>query len=135
MDSFQAAILKIKLLKLDEWNAARVQQAQKYSELLTGLPIALPRHYQDSDPVWHCYVIEHEQRDSLRSQLLEIGIETGIHYPVPIHLQHAYSSLGYRAGDFPVTEAFSRRCLSLPIYPELSDTQIQKIATVLHEVV
>jgi dTDP-4-amino-4,6-dideoxygalactose transaminase len=135
MDSFQAAVLNIKLSKLDDWNAARARQAQIYSELLTGLSIGLPRHYQDSEAVWHCYVIEHDQRDDLRSQLLELGIETGIHYPVPVHLQRAYSSLGYEEGDFSITEGFSRRCLSLPIYPELSDAQITKIAAALRDVV
>jgi dTDP-4-amino-4,6-dideoxygalactose transaminase len=135
MDSFQAAVLNIKLSKLDEWNAARARQAQEYSELLEGLPIRLPKHYQDSEAVWHCYVIEHDQRDELRSRLLEMGVETGIHYPVPVHLQPAYSSLAYGIGDFPISEAFSRRCLSLPIYPELNNDQLQTITKTLRDAV
>lgn len=135
MDSFQAAILNIKLAKLDAWNAARVQQARLYTELLNELPVKLPAHYNDSEAVWHCYVIECEKRDEVRPHLLEMGIETGIHYPVPVHLQRAYASLGYRTGDFPVSEELSRRCLSLPIYPELSVAQIQTVGQALREVV
>jgi dTDP-4-amino-4,6-dideoxygalactose transaminase len=135
MDSFQAAVLNIKLSKLDEWNAARTRQAQEYSQLLEGLPIRLPNHCEDSEAVWHCYVIEHDRRDELRSRLLEMGVETGIHYPVPVHLQRAYSSLGYGMGDFPISEAFGSRCLSLPIYPEMNNAQIQTIAKVLRDAV
>ncbi|MCI0391799.1 MAG: DegT/DnrJ/EryC1/StrS family aminotransferase [Acidobacteria bacterium] len=135
MDSFQAAILNLKLKRLDGWNASRLQQALRYSELLTGLPIKLPTFYQDSKAVWHCYVVECDRRDEVRSGLLEAGIETGIHYPVPIHLQRAYSFLGHRPGAFTISEEFSDRCLSLPIYPELSEAQIQAVAKALQKVV
>lgn len=133
MDSLQAAVLNIKLMRLDEWNDARSRQAGEYSELLSGLPIGLPKRFEDSDSVWHCYVIESEQRDELRSRLIEAGVETGIHYPIPIHLQRAYASLGHRPGDFPVSEELSRRCLSLPIYPELTNAQIHAAASALRE--
>jgi dTDP-4-amino-4,6-dideoxygalactose transaminase len=135
MDSFQAAILNIKLARLEEWNAARARKARMYSELLSGLPIKLPTHYKDSKTVWHCYVIEYDRRDEARSHLMEMGIETGIHYPLPVHLQPAYASLGYRPGDFPVSEEFSHRCLSLPIYPELSEAQIEAVAQAVREAV
>lgn len=135
MDSFQAAVLDIKLKKLDEWNAARARQAGSYSGLLEGLPIKLPRHVEDSTSVWHCYVIECDERNRVRSRLSDSGVETGIHYPVPIHLQRAYSFLGHQPGDFPISEEFSRRCLSLPIYPELTDTQIQIVAKGLREAI
>ncbi len=128
MDSFQAAILNIKLARLDEWNGARGKQARTYSELLESLPIGLPTTFDDSVSVWHCYVIECDGRDEVRSQLSRMGVETGIHYPVPVHLQRAYEFLGHRPGDFPISEKFSDRCLSLPIYPELSEEQIQIVA-------
>ena len=134
MDSFQAAVLNIKLDQLEEWNALRIKLAFRYSELLKGLPVKLPTFFQDSKAVWHCYVIECDRRDEVRSRLLEVGVETGIHYPVPVHLQRAYSFLGHRPGDFAVSEEFSRHCLSLPIYPELADAQIQAVANALREV-
>jgi dTDP-4-amino-4,6-dideoxygalactose transaminase len=135
MDSFQAAVLNIKLKQLEKWNDMRIRQALMYSDLLSGLPIKLPTFYQDSKAVWHCYVIECGRRDDVRSRLLEAGIETGVHYPVPVHLQRAYSFLGRRPGDFPVSEEFSRHCLSLPIYPELTDVQIQAVANALQNAV
>jgi dTDP-4-amino-4,6-dideoxygalactose transaminase len=135
MDSFQAAILNIKLSRLDEWNVSRDRLACEYSESLVGLPIKLPTHFEDSKSVWHCYVIESERRDDLRSRLMGAGIETGIHYPVPVHLQRAYAFLGHRPGDFPISEELSRRCLSLPIYPELTSAQIRAVAGALRELV
>jgi dTDP-4-amino-4,6-dideoxygalactose transaminase len=135
MDSFQAAVLNIKLKRLDQWNAARSEKARKYSELLHELPIQTPTHFSNSESVWHCYVIECEDRDDVRSQLIDLGVETGIHYPIPVHLQRAYASLGHRPGDFPITEELSRRCLSLPLYPELTDTQILTVAQAVKEVI
>ena len=135
MDSFQAAILKIKLARLGEWNAARTRKARMYSELLNVLPVKLPTHYEDSKAVWHCYVIECDRRDEVRSRLLEMGVETGVHYPLPVHLQRAYASLGHRPGDFPVSEEFSRRCLSLPIYPELAEGRIEAVAQAVRKAV
>jgi dTDP-4-amino-4,6-dideoxygalactose transaminase len=135
MDSFQAAILNIKLGKLDEWNAARARHARAYTELIKDAPISTPMLFEDSTSVWHCYVIECNERDEVRSRLSDLGIETGIHYPVPVHLQRAYESLGHRPGDFPVSEEFGRRCLSLPLYPELTDTQIRNVAEGLREAV
>lgn len=134
MDSFQAAVLNIKLEKLDAWNAARAQHARVYSELLKNAQFTLPTAFGDSTSVWHCYVIECDERDMVRSRLFEMGIETGIHYPIPIHLQRAYDFLGHRPGKFPVSEQFSRRCLSLPIYPELTEVQIQIVAEAMSEV-
>jgi dTDP-4-amino-4,6-dideoxygalactose transaminase len=135
MDSFQAAVLNIKLKRLDEWNAARAEKARQYSELLSGLPIRLPVHYEDSESVWHCYVIECDHRDEVRSRLGEMGVETGIHYPVPVHLQRAYAFLERRAGDFPVSEEFSNRCLSLPMYPELTEAQVMAVSQAVRDVI
>jgi dTDP-4-amino-4,6-dideoxygalactose transaminase len=135
MDSFQAAILNIKLGKLDEWNAARARHARAYTELLEGAPVRTPRFFEDSTSVWHCYVIECDERDRARRRLSELGIETGIHYPVPVHLQRAYDFLGHRPGDFPVSEEFSSRCLSLPIYPEMTDAQVHAVVQALRDTV
>jgi dTDP-4-amino-4,6-dideoxygalactose transaminase len=131
MDSFQAAVLSIKLKHLDDWNTARVERARYYTELLKNSSYKLPAIFSDSECVWHCYVIETPQRDRVRSALHDAGIETAVHYPVPIHLQKAYAHLGHRAGDLPVTEALCEHCLSLPIYPELSKEKMSRVASVL----
>jgi dTDP-4-amino-4,6-dideoxygalactose transaminase len=131
MDSFQAAVLDIKLKHLDEWNRARNNCAQLYTELLKDSSYKLPAHLSDSECVWHCYVIETQERDRVRAGLQEVGIQTAVHYPVPIHLQKAYAHLDYRSGDLPVTEALCERCLSLPIYPELSEEKISRVASAL----
>jgi len=133
MDSFQAAVLAIKLKWLDSWNADRVERARRYTELLTGSIFALPTLFPDSECVWHCYVIECSERDRVRSHLQAAGIETGVHYPLPVHLQKAYAHLGYQRGDLPITETLCQRCLSLPIYPELSDAKICNVVSVLLE--
>jgi dTDP-4-amino-4,6-dideoxygalactose transaminase len=133
MDSFQAAVLAIKLKRLDAWNAARADRAAYYTQLLADSMFKLPAHLPDSECVWHCYVIETPERDRVRRILDDAGIETAIHYPVPVHLQKAYASLGYEAGDLPVTEKLCQSCLSLPIYPELSKEQIFTIASTLRE--
>jgi dTDP-4-amino-4,6-dideoxygalactose transaminase len=131
MDSFQAAVLAIKLKRLDAWNAARADRAAYYTELLSNSTYRLPMHFSDSECVWHCYVIESPERDRVRSVLQDAGIETAVHYAVPVHLQKAYAHLGYKPGDLPVTERLCQHCLSLPIYPELSKEKIMTIASVL----
>jgi dTDP-4-amino-4,6-dideoxygalactose transaminase len=134
MDSFQAAVLSIKLKHLDNWNTARIERARYYTELLEGSSYKLPANIPESECVWHCYVIETPERDRVRSALQGAGIQTAVHYPVPIHLQKAYAHLGYKSGDLPVTEALCERCLSLPIYPELSKEKISRVASVLLDV-
>jgi dTDP-4-amino-4,6-dideoxygalactose transaminase len=131
MDSFQGVVLSIKLRHLDAWNAARIDRARCYSDLLKDSSYKLPAPSSDSECVWHCYVIETAERDSVRSALLDAGIQTAIHYPLPVHLQKAYADLGYQPGVLPVTEALCERCLSLPIYPELSKNKISRVASVL----
>ncbi len=128
LDTLHAAVLRVKLRHLDDWSAARRSHAARYSQLLADVPgVTLPGQAQDVEPVFHLYVIQVEQRDELRAFLAEQGIATGIHYPVPIHLQPAYRHLGYQEGDFPVTEASARHMLSLPMYPELPDEAIQRV--------
>jgi len=131
MDSFQGAVLAIKLKHLDEWNKARIDCARQYTELLKASSYRLPADISDSECVWHCYVIETAERNRVRSGLQDVGIQSAVHYPVPIHLQKAYAHLNYRTGDLPVTEALCERCLSLPIYPELSKENISRVASVL----
>ena len=131
MDSFQGAVLAIKLKYLDEWNTARVDCARQYTELLKDSSYKLPAHLSDSECVWHCYVIETPERDRVHAGLQDVGIQSAVHYPVPIHLQKPYMHLGYRLGDLPVTEALCEQCLSLPIYPELSKEKISRVASVL----
>ena len=134
MDSFQAAILSIKLRHLDAWTAARNERARRYTDLLAGSPVTPPTWFDNSECVWHCYVIESEHRDRVRQRLSDDGIETGVHYPVPIHLQKPYLHLGYQPGDFPVSERMAKRCLSLPIYPEMSLDQVKFVAETVRRV-
>ena len=127
MDGIQGAVLRVKLKHLDEWNNARIRVAGWYQELLQNLPLRLPSVDDDYQQVFHLYVIETEKRDKLQQYLTEHGAPTLIHYPIPIHLQKAFEYLGYQHGDFPVTERLSREILSLPIYPELSQSQVEYI--------
>jgi dTDP-4-amino-4,6-dideoxygalactose transaminase len=131
MDSFQAAVLSIKLKHLEAWNRARMDRARYYTDLLKDSSYKLPSHLSGSECVWHCYVIETPERDRVRSALQNVGIQTAVHYPLPIHLQKAYAHLGYKSGDLPVTEALCEQCLSLPIYPELSKEKMSRVASVL----
>jgi len=135
MESFQGAILNVKLKHLDVWNQARAAHAQRYTMLLTELPLVLPCRPADSEPVWHCYTIEVDDRDRIRAKLAADGIETGVYYPVPQHLQKVYAPLGYKRGAFPVAERLCERCLSLPMYPELTDDQIRAVAVALRTAV
>ena len=106
---------------LESWNAARRQVAERYQDLLGDTPLVLPREDVGRQHVWHVYVVRHADRDYLQQTLAEAGIDTGLHYPVPVHLQPAYAHLGYHAGDFPVAEQVARECLSLPLFPELPE--------------
>ena len=108
--------------------------ARCYQELLSGLPLTLPTLFADSEPVWHLYVVEHPQRELLRQKLAEAGIETGLHYPVPVHLQKAYAALGHRRGDFPLSERLADQCLTLPMFAELAKAQIRSVSLALHSI-
>jgi hypothetical protein len=133
MDALQAAILRVKLRHLDEWTAARRQHAARYTALLAGADVVTPVEAPWAEAVHHLYVVRVREREALREHLTRAGIATGIHYPVPCHLQRAYASLGYRAGDFPYTERCAASILSLPMYPELSEEQITHIASTVRE--
>jgi dTDP-4-amino-4,6-dideoxygalactose transaminase len=135
LDEIQAAILRIKLRKLPEWNARRLAVARHYNDRLKGSGAITPEIPEGGRHVFHVYAIRvgAPKRDALRQYLSERGIGTGVHYPVPIHLQQASSFLGYRQGDFPVTERLANEVVSLPMYPELTDTQVDTVADAVAE--
>jgi dTDP-4-amino-4,6-dideoxygalactose transaminase len=135
LDTLQAAVLRVKLKYLDGWNQARRTAAQIYGRLLADKRVTTPKTPDYSEPVWHLYVIQSADRESLRSRLAQRGISTGIHYPIPIHLQPAFAFLGWSKGDFPITESIADRCLSLPMYPELTADLVQYVATSIGELV
>lgn len=131
LDEIQAAILRIKLRHLDEWNARRQAIAARYNELLAGVDIITPEIPGGGRHVFYCYAIRVPggRRDALRAHLTERGIGTQIHYPVPIHMQEAAQFLGYRKGDLPVTEKVAGEVLSLPMFAELTDAQIDRVSS------
>jgi dTDP-4-amino-4,6-dideoxygalactose transaminase len=135
LDTIQAAVLRVKLRRLDHWNAARSEHAAAYNVLLAGAPIVLPKTAQKCSHVYHLYVIQLDRRSEVQNLLTARGIGTGIHYPIPIHLQEACASLGYRKGDFPVTEDAASRILSLPMYPEMTTGQREFVAEELLQAV
>ncbi|MHA6692454.1 DegT/DnrJ/EryC1/StrS family aminotransferase [Devosia sp. A449] len=128
MDAIQGAILRVKLRQLESWTETRRARAQLYTKLLEGSCIAAPIEAEGNRHVWHIFAVRMRDRDNLRAQLLKEGIETGLHYPVPVHLQPAYADLGHKRGDFVQAEAAADTVLSLPIYPELSERDVEFIA-------
>jgi dTDP-4-amino-4,6-dideoxygalactose transaminase len=128
LDTLQAAVLRVKLKYLEKWNAARRWNAVLYHKFLEGCGVVLPGEAGGAESVWHLYVIRTEQRDVLREHLISQGISASIHYPIPIHLQPAYRDLGYKRGEFPVTESCAQQLLSLPMYAELTQGQIEYVA-------
>jgi dTDP-4-amino-4,6-dideoxygalactose transaminase len=130
LDSVQAGILQIKLRHLTVWNEKRRERARRYQELLGSAEQELRLPYEPSwaKAVYHLYVVRVQNRDALQKHLAEAGIGTGIHYPIPLHLQEAYAHLGYKRGHFPVCEGAAAEILSLPMYPGLGDEQQDRIA-------
>ena len=129
LDTLQAAILMIKLKHLAEWNKTRFQHAQAYRQRLNGVgDLKFQRESTYSSHIYHLYIIQTENRDALQKHLHAAGVDTIIHYPIPVHLQKVYSYLGYRSGAFPVAELLAQRILSLPMYPELTTTAIDRVA-------
>jgi dTDP-4-amino-4,6-dideoxygalactose transaminase len=139
LEGIQGAVLNVKLAHLDAWNERRREHAARYRELLAPLEAAgvvrLPRETPGDEHVYHLFVVQADGRDELQRHLSEAGVQTGVHYPVPVHLQPAYASLGHRAGDFPEAERQARRVLSLPMYAELSGGQIERVAEAIKKVV
>ena len=129
LDAMQAGCLRVKLNHLIEWTESRRQNAANYNHLLNNSDgSVIPCESPLSRSVYHLYVIRSQKRDELQKYLSENGVATGIHYPVPIHLQNAYAHLGYKEGDFPIAEKLASEILSFPMYPELTFEQQEYIA-------
>jgi dTDP-4-amino-4,6-dideoxygalactose transaminase len=129
LDSIQAGILSVKLKYLPGWNQSRREHAHKYNELLAAAETSIVRPYEPSwsKAVYHLFVIQVENREAVQAALAGEKIGTAIHYPIPLHLQKAYTSLGYRAGDFPISEKAAERILSLPMYPAISEADQERV--------
>jgi dTDP-4-amino-4,6-dideoxygalactose transaminase len=136
LDSMQAAVLSIKLRRLDEWNAQRDEAARRYDELLADLPgVVRPRVLPGNQHVWHLYVVRVAERDRVLAELAELDIHAGIHYPCPVHLLPAFAHLGLGPGSFPVAEQLAGELLSLPMYPGITPEQQERVAVALGSVV
>ncbi len=131
LDEMQAAMLRVKLRYLDQWNEARREKAGIFDELLLELPLTLPGRDSLAKPVYHLYVLRSEKREEMIKHLNKAGIATGIYYPVPLHLQRAFKNLGYQDGDFPVAEQACQEAFAIPCYPELTQDQQKAIVNVL----
>ena len=135
MAGIQGAVLGIKLRELDKWNSNRKRVADKYKSLLgTSESLKISSTLENRTHVYHVYVVELDDRDSVRDELEKRNIGTNIHYPVPVHLQKAYAFLGYQEGDFPVSESAAKRILSLPMFAELEDEEIEYVCESLLEI-
>jgi dTDP-4-amino-4,6-dideoxygalactose transaminase/acetyltransferase-like isoleucine patch superfamily enzyme len=131
MDGFQGAILRVKLRHLEAWTDARRSHAWRYDALLAGASVETPPALADRRHVYHIYAIRTADRAGLQQSLQDQGIQTGIHYPIPVHLQPAWAELGYRSGDFPHAERAATEVLSLPMFPELTPDQQDRVATAI----
>jgi dTDP-4-amino-4,6-dideoxygalactose transaminase len=134
MDALQGAVLGIKLKYLEDWTEARRMLAERYQQLLAGLPLQLPVEAAGRRHVWHLFVVLHRERERLQQALQARGIHTGLHYPIPLHLQRAYQHLWHRDGDFPMAERIGRECLTLPLFPEMTLEQQERVAAAISEV-
>lgn len=136
LDTLQAVVLSAKLRRLEGWNAARRAAADRYSALLADVPgVTPPVVLEGNLPVWHLYVVRVPERDRVLKELHAAGIGAGIHYPTPVHLTGAFGSLGHAPGDFPVAEAVAGEILSLPLFPEITPAQQERVVAALAEAV
>lgn len=133
MDAIQGAILRVKLRELENWTEARRYRARIYGQLLAGGPVELPVEAAGRRHVWHIFAVRTRDRDQLQKFLANEGVETGLHYPVPVHLQPSYADLGHEPGDFPEAEAAANSVLSLPLYPELSIQEVEIISNLVRQ--
>jgi dTDP-4-amino-4,6-dideoxygalactose transaminase len=133
MEGFQGAILRVKLRHLENWTEVRRAIAQKYHELLANSEVETPKEMPWARHVYHVFTVRSDHRDGLQSALAAEGIQTGIHYPVPVHLQPAYEDLGYGPGAFPHSEKAAADVLSLPLYPEMTGAQVELVSRVVQE--
>jgi len=133
MEGIQGAVLGVKLKHLEAWTRERRRVAHRYHELLKGTPLQLPYEAPYAESAYHLYVVRHPDRDNLKKHLEANKVGCALHYPLPLHLQKCYAHLGYKAGDFPASEKAARECLSLPIYPEMTDAQVVRTAEVVKQ--
>ncbi len=133
MDALQGAVLGIKLKHLEDWTNSRRRHAAYYQKALADLPLQVPVEASGRRHVWHLFVILHRERDRLQNALRSRGVHSGLHYPIPLHLQKAYQHLGHSVGDFPVSERVGRECLTLPLYPEMTTAQQDRVVKQLTE--
>lgn len=133
MNSFQGAVLGVKLAHLEEWTERRIQLAAAYDRLLAGA-IHAPKPCPDGRHVYHLYVVRHPRRSEFQAALHAEGIGTAVHYPTPIHLQPVYLERGGAGGSLPVTESIAATCVSLPLYPEMPDSHVERVAEVIRKV-
>jgi dTDP-4-amino-4,6-dideoxygalactose transaminase len=132
LDGLQAAILRVKLRHLDAWNEQRRSHANYYLNALRGselIPVAI---HENAEPVWHLFVVRAADREEFQKQLADEGIATGIHYPLPLHLQPAYADLNLPAGSFPMTEKIAKEIVSLPMFPELTSAELEAVVKTIH---
>jgi dTDP-4-amino-4,6-dideoxygalactose transaminase len=135
MDSIQAVVLSAKLRRLDDWNKLRSEAADYYTDNLASVGVTLPEVSEGNHHVWHLYVLQVEERDEVLKHLNADGVGAGIHYPIPIHLQGAYRELGQGSGSFPSSERLASRALSLPIFPGVTVSTLQRVVASLSEIV
>jgi dTDP-4-amino-4,6-dideoxygalactose transaminase len=131
LDGMQAAILRVKLRHLDEWNSKRRAHADFYLDSLSSSELRTQAVNSNAEPVWHLFVVRLANRETLQKRLKDEGIATGIHYPVPLHIQPAYQNRGIPLGSLPVTETVANQVVSLPMYPELSEAQLELIVNAM----
>ena len=135
MEGFQGAILRVKLRHLEQWTEARRALVHQYDELLADCEVETPTEMPWARHVYHVYTLRSDDRDALQAALTTEGIQTGVHYSVPVHLQPGYADLGYGAGAFPQAEAAAKQVLSLPLYPELSNESVKEVARIVRKAV
>jgi len=134
MEGLQGAVLRVKLRHLSDWTDRRRERAALYNQLLVDSGVTPPAEMPYARHVYHIYAVRLAERDDLQQKLLHRGIHTGLHYPIPVHLQEAHADLGYRAGQFPQSEAAAREVLSLPMYPEMPLTDVERVAGAIADV-
>jgi dTDP-4-amino-4,6-dideoxygalactose transaminase len=135
LDEMQAAILRVKLRHIDDWNQQRRVLADQYSELLADSGVGVPAEGPDARHVYHLYIVRVKDRERVQQELKEQGVPTAIYYPQPLHLAEPLLHLGYQSGDFPVAEQASDETLALPFFPEMTNEQMHGTVDVLKEVV
>lgn len=134
LDELQAAILRVKLRHLDEWNDARRHWAGAYNRNLAKANLRAPLEREYAHHVYHLYVVDVENRERLAQELKEAGISTGVYYPYPLHLMPVMKNIGYKIGDFPVSESASERLLAIPLFPEMTSEQVATVTEAIQSV-